>query len=108
MEVGLRSYFHNRTVGHCIPDFLDGNVADRNAAIRPIVEKPHRIGMAEARKHAMDEDLTARIDVSGFRSVTVLGIWIGYMQLTMKHGLRVSSVDRVDPFGGAAVAKAAF
>lgn len=105
MEVGLRPYFHNRAVGYRVPDFLDGNVADRNAAIRPVVEKPNRIGMAEARRHAMDEDLTARIDMSGFRSMTVLGTRIGYMQFTMKDGLRVPSVDNIDPFGGAAVAK---
>src|SRR5665213_71958 len=59
------------------PDLLDCHIADRDAAIRPILEEPYRVGPAEPRGHPVHPDAAARPHASGTSLRTVGHAGIG-------------------------------
>ncbi len=94
--------FYWRPVIHRVPDFLDGNIADGDAAICPVGEKTHGILAAEGARHSVNEDIATSI--ATLRANAVGGIRIGDVKRTMIFCLAQATVDYIDALGRPTVA----
>jgi hypothetical protein len=76
-----------------VPYLLDGDVADGNAATRPIAEEANGIGVAEARGHGVDKDGAARLfaGLTGAGAVRTVGV--GYVERQVIGRLRETAID---------------